>query len=313
MIFCGCGFMELYQQSLRSVIMVVLLLIAAVVALSCSAMNNSEETFSGSMTTDEAKSFSGSTASGRTSDTEQELDSEQIGGAGFAIPSSGSEAGFAIPDANQLGSPTSNAPPQIETPTPIQNTVANPYPPPSGAYPGPGSNNPYPGVQITDTPSGDPYPSPTQNNITDPYPAPGITQTERPTATPLPPTVTPTPTKTPLPTPIPLDARMQATDPETVNLESGFIQFVEFFAYWDGFSKSMASIVHELEARYEDQIIFVYLDIDDPATDIFKEELGYEQQPEFFLIDGEGEFISQWQGLVDIEDFTQVFDAVLRE
>lgn len=104
---------------------------------------------------------------------------------------------------------------------------------------------------------------------------------------------------------------MIATDPDTVELASGEIQLIEFFAFWDGYSKSMAPIVHELEARYEDEITFIYLDIDDPATMELKEALGYELMPQFFLIDEEGEVLFEWQGLVKIEEFEDVFDVVL--
>lgn len=73
----------------------------------------------------------------------------------------------------------------------------------------------------------------------------------------------------------------------------------------------MAPIVHGLEAEYADRMNFVYLDIDDPATDSFKGALGYRYQPHFFLLDGEGNILRQWLGFVPEEEFRQNFISAL--
>jgi hypothetical protein len=70
----------------------------------------------------------------------------------------------------------------------------------------------------------------------------------------------------------------------------------------------MAPIVHGLEAEYFDKINFVYLDIDDPANDNFKQLLGFRYQPQFFLIDSDGNIIQQWVGAVPETDFRTAFD-----
>lgn len=57
--------------------------------------------------------------------------------------------------------------------------------------------------------------------------------------------------------------------------------------------------MHGLEATWQNEIHFVYLDIDDPQTDPFKRELGYHYQPHMFLIDGEGTILQQWVGYVE--------------
>ena len=59
----------------------------------------------------------------------------------------------------------------------------------------------------------------------------------------------------------------------------------------------MAPVVHGLEAEYGDQVTFVYLDIDDPATTPFKSQLGYIYQPHFFMLDGQGNVLQQWVGM----------------
>jgi thioredoxin-like negative regulator of GroEL len=64
----------------------------------------------------------------------------------------------------------------------------------------------------------------------------------------------------------------------------------------------MAPIVHGLEAEYHDRIHFVYLDIDDPANDAYKQQLGYRYQPHILLLDGEGTIVQQWLGPVSEDD-----------
>jgi thiol-disulfide isomerase/thioredoxin len=69
----------------------------------------------------------------------------------------------------------------------------------------------------------------------------------------------------------------------------------------------MAPVVHGLEQEWGEQIRFVYLDIDDPRTDPFKEALGYRVQPHFFLLDAEGRAVEQWLGPVSPEELTSAF------
>jgi hypothetical protein len=71
----------------------------------------------------------------------------------------------------------------------------------------------------------------------------------------------------------------------------------------------MAPIVHGLEAQYEDRLNFVYLDIDDPDNDSFKEALEYRYQPHLFLLDAEGKVLKQWLGRVSGEEL----EAALKE
>ena len=60
--------------------------------------------------------------------------------------------------------------------------------------------------------------------------------------------------------------------------------------------------MHGLEQEYGDRIDFVYLDIDDPSNDSFKQQFGYRVQPHIFLLDGSGGIIQQWVGLVSAEE-----------
>jgi thiol-disulfide isomerase/thioredoxin len=231
-------------------------------------------------------------------------------GAGFSFTGTGSEAGFAdiaggeVVTANPYPAQGSYPVPGIEVTAPTASSIGQ-YPAPgvdtsTGPYPGPGD----PTQQV-------PYPAPDQSQTGSAYPPPQSSQPQATVPTPTPIPVTPTPT--PLPTPIPLDARIIATDPSTVKLASGYMQLIEFFAYWDGYSKSMAPIINELEAQYVDQIVFVRLDVDDPATAFLKSELGYEQQPEYYLLDGDGTILAMWEGLVEMGEFTRVFNDVITQ
>ena len=216
-------------------------------------------------------------------------------GAGAAIPYLDANWGFAYPQPEQNGGNLPYPVPPGAYPLPQV------YPPPSQGYP----YNPYPSPN--DTGFGSTYPGPGSVATPQPYPNPQATPQVPPTATPF----LPTPSSTPFPTNIPLSMRMVATDPLAVDLATGKLQFIEFFAYWDGYSQSMAQVVHELEAVYGNDIIFIYLDIDDPATKELKIQLGYETYPQFVLVDGNGQIVYEWRGLVKIEKFEDVFNAVI--
>ena len=60
--------------------------------------------------------------------------------------------------------------------------------------------------------------------------------------------------------------------------------------------------MHGLEQQYGSQVNFVYLDIDDPATESFRRQLGFRVQPQIFLLDKDGAVLQQWFGLVSREE-----------
>ncbi|MBX3046548.1 MAG: hypothetical protein KF698_06095 [Anaerolineales bacterium] len=102
-----------------------------------------------------------------------------------------------------------------------------------------------------------------------------------------------------------------ASRPEEFMLASGQVQFVEFFAYWCAVCKAVAPTVHGLENMYGDEVVFVYLDRDDPRTLSIQEQLGYTYQPHFFLIDANGHVIGQWRGYIDGREVQQALvDAI---
>ena len=229
----------------------------------------------------------------------------------------------------------------VITPEPTQQPAQAPTTPPTqGAFPGSGGGTPTqeayppPGAYAPTQPGpypGPDYPGPTP--LPNPYPGPATqppaTQLPpRPTSTPGPSLATPTaapvqttPTRNPIyntftPTPtFPVsfgDSQFHVNDPATVELASGEYQFVEFFAYWCGTCRALAPLLNGLEDQYKDRIHFVYLDIDNPATQPFKKDLHFRIEPEYYLLDGQGKVVKQWSGYVSKEELQAAFDAVLK-
>ena len=74
----------------------------------------------------------------------------------------------------------------------------------------------------------------------------------------------------------------------------------------------MAPMVHGLEAEYYGRVTFSYLDADDPNTESFQRALGFVYQPEFYILDGEGNVLKKFVGFVNEETFRQAFDEYLQ-
>ena len=70
----------------------------------------------------------------------------------------------------------------------------------------------------------------------------------------------------------------------------------------------MAPIVHGLEAEYHNKILFTFLDAGDSATNDFQRSLGFAYQPEFYLLDPQGNVLQKWIGYVDEADLRAAFD-----
>ena len=71
-------------------------------------------------------------------------------------------------------------------------------------------------------------------------------------------------------------------------------------------------MVHGLEATYYGHINFVYLDAADKATTDFRRQLGYVSQPEFYLLDADGNILMRWfGGRIKKSEFEEVFAQYL--
>lgn len=75
----------------------------------------------------------------------------------------------------------------------------------------------------------------------------------------------------------------------------------------------MAPVVHGLEDEYWGQITFTYLNIDNPLNDRAKQQYEFRYQPQFFLLDENGNVIQQWIGSQPREALQEAFDAALAE
>jgi thioredoxin-related protein len=73
----------------------------------------------------------------------------------------------------------------------------------------------------------------------------------------------------------------------------------------------MAPMVHGLEAQYFGRIKFTFLDADAPDTREFQRELGFRYQPEFYLLDGNGNVLEKWVGFIPLEQFVTGFEKYL--
>lgn len=74
----------------------------------------------------------------------------------------------------------------------------------------------------------------------------------------------------------------------------------------------MQPTVRRLEETYAGRILFTGLDIDDPRNAEIKRTLGFRAQPQFILLDGDGNVITQWFGRVPESEFASAFDGALR-
>lgn len=74
----------------------------------------------------------------------------------------------------------------------------------------------------------------------------------------------------------------------------------------------MAPMVHGLEAEYFGRVKFSFLDADDPNTQTFQRSLGFVYQPEFYLIDANGNVLKKLVGFVSEDEFRALLDGHLQ-
>ncbi len=209
-------------------------------------------------------------------------------------------------------------------------TAATPYPDLSAIATddnidsGRGQLSPYPasdGLRLTITPQfDDPYP------IVTPIPATGAALTSNeiyyatatalaypgpalsdPQAALTEPVMVSTTFPTPFPgvTPTLVRIRFTPTNPKDFTLVAGFPQLIVLYADWSPESNSMAPVINGLESRFSTQVNFVYLDLEDPANSMLN-VLGENQVPPIlFLLDGQGNILKHWRGLVEPAELEQ--------
>jgi len=185
------------------------------------------------------------------------------------------------------------------------------------AYPQPGFEPPVMATPSATLQGAYPPPGGTFEPGSEPYPGPGGDQSlVTPGGGAQPTFVSGTPTEELTPTVTPtlglLSTKLVATDPRTFQIASGEYQLVEFFAFWSPESQSMAPVMNVLEQRYSDRVRFVYLDIDDPANSLFKTLLANRLPPVYFLLDGSGNILHEWQGYIELDAFETTFAELIQ-
>ena len=73
----------------------------------------------------------------------------------------------------------------------------------------------------------------------------------------------------------------------------------------------MAPMVHGLEAKFSGKIDFFYLDADDPATLEYQQKFGFQFQPYFIFLDGNGKEVKRWAGAVSQDEFEAAFNEYI--
>jgi thiol-disulfide isomerase/thioredoxin len=117
-------------------------------------------------------------------------------------------------------------------------------------------------------------------------------------------------------TPVPLATsrgnKLEASDLASINIGNGQPVLIEFFRFTWTTCQSMAPMVHGLEAKYFTNLNFYYLDADDPATKSFQKKYGFQYQPYFVLLNGEGKELKRWAGYVSQNEFETAFVDYLK-
>ena len=62
-----------------------------------------------------------------------------------------------------------------------------------------------------------------------------------------------------------------------------------------------------MEAKYFGRIRFAYLDADDPFTGVFRKQLGFYYQPEFYLLAADGRVLKKWVGYINEQELDAAF------
>ena len=73
----------------------------------------------------------------------------------------------------------------------------------------------------------------------------------------------------------------------------------------------MAPIVAGLEREYGSRVEFVFLDIDNPKSEILQRLLGFEREPHFFLINGAGKVLYEWIGYATVEEMRRKIETII--
>ena len=71
-------------------------------------------------------------------------------------------------------------------------------------------------------------------------------------------------------------------------------------------------MVHGLEAEYFGKVKFTYLDADDSRTDGFQRALGFQYQPEFYIVNADGSVLKKLIGFISEDEFRSTLNSYLQ-
>lgn len=69
--------------------------------------------------------------------------------------------------------------------------------------------------------------------------------------------------------------------------------------------------MHRLEEKYGDQIEFVYLNVDDPASLPMRQQYDIVARSQYVLVDANGEVVQKWFGYITTQSVSEVIDEYL--
>lgn len=104
-----------------------------------------------------------------------------------------------------------------------------------------------------------------------------------------------------------------ASDPILVST-TGRPQVIEFFAFWCTTCQRMRPTMHELQDEYNGRIDFLYINIDDKATESVQRQFGFGGlRPTIVFLDAKGQEIGRLVGLQDKDTVQQYLDSLVGE
>lgn len=71
--------------------------------------------------------------------------------------------------------------------------------------------------------------------------------------------------------------------------------------------------MHRLEAKYGDQIEFVWLNIDDGSTLAMRQQYDIVSRSQYVLVSADGQAVRKWFGYLSEAEVAQALDALLAE
>lgn len=118
---------------------------------------------------------------------------------------------------------------------------------------------------------------------------------------------------TPFPgiTPTLVRIRFTPTNPKDFTLVAGSPQLIVLYADWSPECNSMAPVINGLEPRFSGQVSFVYLDLEDPANSMLRVMTENQVPPMIFLLDGQGNILKHWRGLVEPMELEQALQLAI--